>query len=336
MSEKKVASRNAVIILGIISIILAVGLVGSVADLEHQIQSYISQTNSQISSLQKNISSLNSQIASLNSTIATLKSQISSLNHTIAVLINPQTENAINYLTNFMFVPSAGLDKEAPVAAPNTVWLTNDNFIVCVVLSKVGSSRADTIKQKLDFYGITGNGKVELFNDTRVGAFRTSNYYTVTTVGNYTIKEEVDNGTVMFDFAQYADLAFLWSKNLLLQGNVTGALDYFNIGMSMWNGTGFLDKAFNTSSPKEFDTYKVGLALWMAKQLNQTTNGGLYQYTSFNVSYFTKMENIIWTVQDPTNGGIHTGYTSTFGTAGSDTNVETTAICLLYKLVGSC
>jgi hypothetical protein len=133
---------------------------------------------------------------------------------------------------------------------------------------------------------------------------------------------------------QYADLDFLWSKNLLLQGNVSGALDYFNMGMSMWNGTGFEDSATNLS--QGFATYKVGLALWMAKQLNQTVNGALYSITpTFTPADCAKMENIIWAMQDPINGGIYTNYTSTFGTAGSDTNVETTAICLLCLLVGS-
>jgi len=192
------------------------------------------------------------------------------------------------------------------------------------VLSKLGSGRADTIKQKLDSYGITGNGKVELFADRQVGAFRTSNYYTVAIVGNYTIKEEILNGTVMPDFDKYVDLCFLWSKNLLLKGDIQGAINYFNKGMSYWSGTGFLDKPFNDTGKKEFETYKVGLALWMALQLNQTTNGQLH------ISDFSKMKNIIWSMQDSTNGGIHTGYTSNLGTADSDTNVETTAICLLY------
>jgi hypothetical protein len=249
----------------------------------------------------------------------------------LSVCSSPQAENAINYLNNVMFVPSVGLDKEAPLVANNTVWL-NDNFIAYTVLSKLDSSRAETIREELDSYGFKGNGEVELFNNTTVEPFRTANNYTVATIGNYTIKEEVLNGSLMPDFAQYADLAFLWSDNLLLQGNITGALDYFNIGMSMWNGTGFLDKAFNSS--QGFDTYKVGLALWMAKQLNQTLSGALYSVTNyFSASDYAKMEKIVWTMQDPTNGGIYTGYTSAFGTAGSDTNVETTSICLLYLLV---
>lgn len=247
---------------------------------------------------------------------------------------NPQTENAVNYLTNVMFVPSVGLDKEAPIAAPNTVWLTNDNLEVYAVLSELGNSRATTLNQSLTNYGVSENGLVELLLNKTIEPIRTPNSYTVATIGQYTIMEEVRNGSLMQDFAQYADLCFWWSKNLLLSNDIEDAIAYFNQGMSMWNGTGFLDKAFNTK-PTEFETFKVGLALWMAEQLNQTTNGGLYLQTLFTDTDYSEMQNIIWSMQDPTNGGIHTGYTSTFGTAGSDTNVETTAICLLYQSVPS-
>ena len=100
--------------------------------------------------------------------------------------------------------------------------------------------------------------------------------------------------------------------------------------MSYWNGTGFLDRSFNATVQQghpQFETFKIGLALWMAEQLNQTIG------VQVHLTDFSKMEGIIWKMQDLTNGGIRTGYTSTFGAAGSDTNVETTAICLLYTLI---
>ena len=73
----------------------------------------------------------------------------------------------------------------------------------------------------------------------------------------------------------------------------------------------------------------------MAERLNWTTNGNLYQQTSFTDADYSKMQNIIWTLQDPNNGGIHTGYTSTFENilSETDTNVETTSICLLHLTV---
>lgn len=253
---------------------------------------------------------------------------------TLLAYSDSKTENAINYLTNVMFVPSVGLDKEAPIAKPNTIWLTNDNILAYAVLSELNNPMAMTLNQSLAEYGVSGNGLVEVLLNKTIEPIRASNCYNITTIGQYSIKVDVRNGSVMEDFNQYADLCFWWSQNLLLSNNTTGAIDYFNQGMSMWNGTGFLDKAFY-ANPTGFQTFKVGLALWMAERLNWTTHGELHQQTSFTDDDYSKMQNIIWTLQDPTNGGIHTGYTSTFENIRSDTdtNVETTSICLLYQFV---
>ena len=110
-SEKKVVGRNVAIALEIICVILAVGLVGAVANYtsiisgkdntiatkDSQIQTLTSQKNqlqtwlngnltlidtlnAQITSLQGQISDLNSQISSLNSQIINLQSQVNNLN----------------------------------------------------------------------------------------------------------------------------------------------------------------------------------------------------------------------------------------------------------------
>jgi len=245
---------------------------------------------------------------------------------------NSQTESAVNYLTNVMFVPGVGLDKAAPIAEPNTIWLTNDNIIAYAVLLELNKTTATTLNQSLTKYGVSGNGLVEVLLNKTIEPIRGSTTHDIAIVGQYTIREDVRDGGVMQDFNQYADLCFWWSQNLLLKNDINGAITYFNKGMSMWNGIGFSDKPFNGT---ELQTFKVGLALWMAERLNYTTNGKLYQQTSFTDADYSGMQNIIWSLQDPTNGGIHTGYTSTSGTIGSntDTNVETTSICLLYLLV---
>lgn len=245
---------------------------------------------------------------------------------------NFQTEKAVKYLTDVMFVPSVGLDRCSPITESKTIWLTNDNILAYAVLLEFNTAMAETLNQSLSSYGVSGNGLVELTLNKTIEPIRASNSYTITTIGEYTIKEDLRDGGVMENFEQYADLCFWWSQNLLLKDDTEGAITYFNQGMSMWNGTGFLDKPYNDNTT-EFQTYKVGLALWMAERINWTTHGDLYQRTSFTEDDYSKMQDIIWSLQDPTNGGIHTGYTSTFGTAGSDTNVETTAICLLHQLV---
>ena len=72
------------------------------------------------------------------------------------------------------------------------------------------------------------------------------------------------------NFDQYADLCFWWSYNLLLQGNTGGAVEWWDRGFTMYNGTGFEDLAFDE---KEFQTYKPGLCLWTDRQINYTQNG---------------------------------------------------------------
>ena len=234
-----------------------------------------------------------------------------------------------------MYVPSLALDKAAPITEPNTIWLTNDNILAYAVLLEFNQTMALTMNQSLAKYGVSGNGLVELALNKTIEPIRGSNSYDIEKVGQYTIKMDVRDGDIMLDFDHYADLCFWWSQNLLLNNDTNGSITYFNQGMSMWNHTGFLDLPFNKTELKEFQTYKIGLALWMAERLNYTTNGQLYRHTSFTNADYTEMQNIIWSLQDPTNGGIHTGYTSTSGTISSntDTNVETTSICLLHQLV---
>jgi len=82
MSEKKVVGRNVAIALGIICIVLAVGLVGAIANYTSIISgkdSTIATLNSQMTEKDNTISSLNSQINSLNSEIGKLTSQNSQL-----------------------------------------------------------------------------------------------------------------------------------------------------------------------------------------------------------------------------------------------------------------
>jgi uncharacterized coiled-coil protein SlyX len=87
MSGGKVISRKAVIVLGVVCIILAVGLVGVMAKYssiigEKDLQ--IASLNSQITGKDITISSLNSQIAVKDSEIRSLRDQIASLNSEIA------------------------------------------------------------------------------------------------------------------------------------------------------------------------------------------------------------------------------------------------------------
>jgi len=87
MSEKEVVSRTVAIALGIICVILAVGLVGAVANY-----------TSTISGKDNTIASLNSQITTKDNTISSLNSQVSDLTNTVnlaksTVWVNDETAN---------------------------------------------------------------------------------------------------------------------------------------------------------------------------------------------------------------------------------------------------
>ena len=86
MSEKKVVNRNVAIALGIICIILAVGLVGNIANMLKD--NIIASKDSTINDLNSQITSKNSQIAEKDNTISLLNSQVSSKDSQIASLTN--------------------------------------------------------------------------------------------------------------------------------------------------------------------------------------------------------------------------------------------------------
>jgi cell division protein FtsL len=135
MSEKKVVGRNVAIALGIICIILAVGLVGAVANYT----SIITSKDNTISSLNSQIATKDSQISSLNSQITNLQNQVNDLNSIMnleksTVWVDDQTvsQPAGSY-TYWTF--SAGY------AGYVSVWVqtsTTDNTYVRVIWSSHG------------------------------------------------------------------------------------------------------------------------------------------------------------------------------------------------------
>jgi cell division protein FtsL len=82
MSEKKMVSRNIAIALGIICIVLAALLVGTITYYESKISSLnsrITTLQSQVASLEAERDRLQSQVASLSDTISSLEREIDSL-----------------------------------------------------------------------------------------------------------------------------------------------------------------------------------------------------------------------------------------------------------------
>jgi len=142
MSEKKVVGRNVAIALGIICIILAVGLVGVVANYT----SIISSKDDTISSLNLQITSKDSQISSLNSQIANLQNQVNDLNSVInleksTVWVDDQTVSQPAGSYTYWTV-------SASYAGYVSVWVqtsTTDNTYVRVIWSSHGVNYDESI-----------------------------------------------------------------------------------------------------------------------------------------------------------------------------------------------
>jgi hypothetical protein len=128
---------------------------------------------------------------------------------------------------------------------------------------------------------------------------------------------------VIPDFKNYSDLCFWWSYNMLLQGNTSGAIWWWDKGFSYYNGTGFVDQSFIDEGSIHFETYKLGLCLWSAYQINYTMQGG------FRRNELTKLELDMWRMQSPTLGGFYTHYDKNFEPNEATPNTETTCLCLI-------
>jgi hypothetical protein len=99
-TQKQVVNRTMVIALGLACIVLAAGLVGSIAfymPMVNSLQVQITEKNSTISSLNSTISSLNSTISSLNQQISALQNN---LNQNNVTALNQQ----ISLLTSFLLL----------------------------------------------------------------------------------------------------------------------------------------------------------------------------------------------------------------------------------------
>jgi uncharacterized coiled-coil protein SlyX len=107
-TQKQVVNRTMVIALGLACVVLAAGLVGSIAfymPMVNSLQVQITEKNSTISSLNSTISSLNSTISSLNQQISALQNNlnqnnVTALNQQISLLTSLLLLNESEYLVD--------------------------------------------------------------------------------------------------------------------------------------------------------------------------------------------------------------------------------------------
>jgi hypothetical protein len=139
----------------------------------------------------------------------------------------------------------------------------------------------------------------------------------------FAVKEIMDFGTFIVrhdgaymqiqDWQDYADLLLFGVLDRYWRNNAS-YMDYWNKATKMFNGTGFIDKAFNNTG--KFETYKLALFIITANIINQTQ--------SIPQNY----TQIFGNLQSP-NGGVVTHYLEDFAPDPDATeNVETTCLVI--------
>jgi len=249
-----------------------------------------------------------------------------------------KVEKAVDFLILSQFDSQLNLCREAPEAAPNQYWLVSDNLWAWKALSMANESglsnaaeaeaTADKIRAKLAGLAVNYNLPTDsnglpksyaheaIIGDIALPPYRTETDYTLHN-DDYVLNTSVRNGTIMDDWAQYADLLLYAALSCHWQGNDSEALGYYSNATKMWNETskGVQDEAFSGT----YDTYKLALLLYTSKMLGQ------------NLPFESELVDRIYAQQRESDGGVTTNYYAN-GTSEGDANTETTSIVIIALL----
>ncbi|PIU58596.1 hypothetical protein COS86_08630 [Candidatus Bathyarchaeota archaeon CG07_land_8_20_14_0_80_47_9] len=266
------------------------------------------------------------------STLSSLHSSQSSGSESLTMV-----EKAVNFLVNNQFNRSLGLCREAPSVA-NTYWLVSDNlwaWEALKVANECGLSNAaeaaaaaDMIKARLIElavqYGLPRDAEglpISYAHEAVLGNIALPPYRTGTNSvmykDDYVLNTTMLNGTVMSDWAQYADLLLYAALSYHWQGNDSDALGYYSNATKMWNetGIGLQDKA----ADETYNTYKLALLLYTSKVLGES------------LAFESELVDRIFSQQRESDGGLVTNYFAN-GTLDGDANTETTSISIIALL----
>jgi len=251
---------------------------------------------------------------------------------------NLQVEKIVDFLVHYQFNGSLDLCLEAPNVAPDTYWLVSDNLLAWKALEVAnemyyygaGEVRqvADRIETKLKedatLYNLPrdSNGfPISFMHEAVISDIMPTPNRSATTLtlhsGDYNLKTEVCNGTILPDWHVYADRLLFAALSYHWKGNDTAANLYFKKATAMWNGIGIDDKA--TKADGFYATYKLALLLYTSKVLCR------------RLPFECELVKRIWSLQNESDGGIITNYYAN-GTLVGDANTETTSIVIIAVL----
>lgn len=213
--------------------------------------------------------------------------------------------------------PDLGLFYESPNAAPSTYYLYNDAFVASLALEDF-----ERDLPPLGVYQVLAGNTVPrdyfAYGWTQVDLERVDLEWD----GERAIRSERLDPTVYLpDWKEYADRLLLSSINYANLGDLEQATELFGLAAEMYDGTGLKDKVAWAND--EYATYKLALYIITANHL------------ALDRPELQKMAGTLLSLQeaDPESnryGGIYTEYDSNLSPlAHTDTNTETTALCLI-------
>lgn len=221
--------------------------------------------------------------------------------------------NGIGFL-NERYNAIYGLHNESPLVAPNTYWLTTDNWLALRALRAAGESeRAAQVSEAI---GDVRHGLIETLDGEMVVWPPIVETQTVVEErGNDKIQvEQRLSGNEYLDWQEYADLALYGALNAQNQNQHSEAQQRYDQTLEMFNGIGFEDKAYKAQDGHGFyATYKLALALYVGVQIGEPLDSRLLE------ALLAKQDD---------SGGFVTLY-QTDGTPTGDSNTETTSHALL-------
>jgi len=245
-------------------------------------------------------------------------------------LLGQKMQAACSFLKT-LYNPSLGLVRRTPNSS--LYYVASDNLLVVKAISSCDPTTSQAITQSLTSCCDSGSDQMhEALLGVRIHLpINNATIYTVanstagklfrrtsptTAGGNYTVLWEVHNATGTFPDCAYADVAVYTALELRLEGNSTGAQHEMDCLTTMFDGRGMVDEAYKDGSAIEhgiYQTYKLALYIYALQKVSGT--------------YFYGEENL-FRLQGP-DGGFHTGYDQIGTYAGTEENVETTAIAMI-------
>ncbi len=236
---------------------------------------------------------------------------------TTASAAPPNLQQISSFITD-QYSYDLQLCAEAPIAAPNTYWLLNDNLEAAVALAGPSPSKAYNIAAALYQRGYMTNDMIEALHGQGIPwPPRTPSVVVVEdNLPNYIIQTEVRDGGEISSWSGYGDLVAMRAIALANEGDTAGADTTLDTLFAMWDGVG-IDDAVHQSTGI-YATYKLALLLIAADEVGKT------------VPFRTEIEDRLG-LQQRADGGIITDYQPD-GTPTGDANVETSSLTYVAML----